>query len=183
MTKEELEKEAYDYADKYWGASPCVIRALKETYINSAEPREKRIAELEAQIEQNRIDFAILEHDREHDDYEFTEVYTKVEQLEKENAELKEKVSYLEDNLRVARKDREKLQLDVAKGLKEFVKDYPATALRYLANEKYVEQLTKANKLIGELISSLSVVGECGEEECELLNRAEQFLKDSEVVK
>ena len=51
MTKEELEKEAYDYADKYWGASPCVIRALKETYINSAEPREKRIEELEAQIE------------------------------------------------------------------------------------------------------------------------------------
>ena len=49
MTKEELEKEAYDYADKYWGASPCVIRALKETYINSAEPREKRITELEAQ--------------------------------------------------------------------------------------------------------------------------------------
>ena len=101
------------------------------------------------------------------------------DQLVKENAELKEKVSYLEDNLRVARKDRENLQLDVAKGLKEFVKDYPATSLRYLANEKYVEQLTKAKELIEELSSSLSVVGECGEEECELLNRAEQFLKDS----
>ena len=140
MTKEELEKEAYDYADKYWGASPCVIRALKETYVNSAEPREKRIVE-----------------------------------LEKEIAELKEKVSYLEDNLRVVRKDRESLQLDVAKGLKEFVKDYPATSLRYLANEKYVEQLTKTKELIEELSSSLSVVGECG-----LLNRAEQFLKESE---
>lgn len=48
--------------------------------------------------------------------------------------------------------------------------------------EKLKEQydnFTKANKLIDELISSLSVVGECGEEECELLNRAEQFLKDS----
>ena len=100
-------------------------------------------------------------------------------ELEKENAELKEKVSYLEDNLRVARKDRENLQLDVAKGLKEFVKDYPATSLRYLANEKYVEQLTKAKELIEELSSSLSVVGECDDEECELLNRAEQFLKDS----
>ena len=41
------------------------------------------------------------------------------------------------------------------------------------------EQLIKAKELIEELISSLSVVGECGEEECELLNRAEQFLKDS----
>ena len=103
----------------------------------------------------------------------------RIAELEKENAKLKEKVSYLEDNLRVARKDRENLQLDVAKGLKEFVKDYPATSLRYLANEKYVEQLTKAKELIEELSSSLSVVGECEEEECELLNRAEQFLKDS----
>ena len=103
----------------------------------------------------------------------------RIAELEKENAKLKEKVSYLEDNLRVARKKRENLQLDVAKGLKEFVKDYPATSLRYLANEKYVEQLTKAKELIEELSSSLSVVGECEEEECELLNRAEQFLKDS----
>lgn len=49
--------------------------------------------------------------------------------------------------------------------------------------QKFYDNLTKANKLIDELISSLSVVGECGEEECELLNQAEQFLKDSEVVK
>ena len=78
------------------------------------------------------------------------------DQLVKENAELKEKVSYLEDNLRVARKDREKLQLDVAKGLKEFVKDYPATALRYLANEKYVEQLTKAKEIIEKMLNAFA---------------------------
>ena len=42
------------------------------------------------------------------------------------------------------------------------------------------KQLTKAKELIKELSSSLSVVGECEEEECELLNRAEQFLKDGE---
>lgn len=41
------------------------------------------------------------------------------------------------------------------------------------------DKFTEANKLIDELSSSLSVVGECGEEERELLNRAEQFLKDS----
>ena len=34
-------------------------------------------------------DLAISEHDREHNAYELTEVYKKVEQLEKENAELK----------------------------------------------------------------------------------------------
>ena len=40
------------------------------------------------------------------------------------------------------------------------------------------EQLAKAKELIEELSSSLSVVGECGEEECELLNRAEQLIKE-----
>ena len=47
-------------------------------------------------------------------------------------------------------------------------------------NAKMKEQLAKAKELIEELSSSLSVVGECEEEECELLNRAEQFL-NSEV--
>ena len=42
------------------------------------------------------------------------------------------------------------------------------------------QQLTKAKELIEELSSSLSVVGECEEEECELLNRAEQFLRENE---
>lgn len=43
-----------------------------------------------------------------------------------------------------------------------------------------VTDFNKAKELIEELSSSLSVVGECEEEECELLNRAEQFLKESE---
>ena len=38
-------------------------------------------------------DLAISEHDREHNDYELTEVYKKVEQLEQENTELKETVT------------------------------------------------------------------------------------------
>lgn len=97
------------------------------------------------------------------------------QKYEQENAELKKKVSYLEDNLRVARKDRENLQLDVAKGLKEFVKDYPATALRYLANEKYVEKLTKAKEIIRDLLSCLySVEYDCVSD----LEEAEQFLKE-----
>lgn len=44
-------------------------------------------------------------------------------------------------------------------------------------NKIMADNFIKANKLIDELSSSLSVVGECDEEECELLNRAEQFLK------
>lgn len=100
-----------------------------------------------------------------------------IAELEKENAELKEKVSYLEDNLRVARKDRENLQLDVARGLKEFARDYPATALRYLANEKYVEYLDKAKNIIRDLLSCLYTV----EYDCVSdLEQAEQFLKELE---
>jgi phage shock protein A len=37
-------------------------------------------------------DLAISEHDREHNDYELTEAYKKIEQLEKENAELKKQL-------------------------------------------------------------------------------------------
>lgn len=93
MTKEELRKEATMTVE--WECTPIIDRPLfVHAYITGAEPREKRITELEAQIEQNRIDLAIAEHDREHDDYEFTEVYAKVEQLEKENAELKEKLNF-----------------------------------------------------------------------------------------
>ena len=56
MTKEELEKEADKYADDY--ATPdldcsfraCMFEASKEAYLASAEPREKRIAELEDKL-------------------------------------------------------------------------------------------------------------------------------------
>ena len=50
MTKEELEKEA----EKYWINQPPFTETrdrVVQTYIDSAEPREKRIAELEAQID------------------------------------------------------------------------------------------------------------------------------------
>ena len=109
----------------------------------------------------------------------------RIADLEKENTELKEKVSFLEDNLRVARKDREDLQLDVAKGLKEFVKDYPATALRYLANEKYVEQLTKAKELLERLLITscnsdvLNLLPNCSEV-LRVRVEAEQFLSEVE---
>lgn len=51
MTKEELEKEAKVYTDKLledWELYDP--EALQEAYIAGAEPREKRIAELEQQV-------------------------------------------------------------------------------------------------------------------------------------
>ena len=38
------------------------------------------------------------------------------------------------------------------------------------------EENAEAKNLIEELASSLSVVGECGEEECELINKAQKFI-------
>ena len=60
MTKEELKKEADEYAEgmaKYYASThedyiPSQFeKYLRNAYISSAEPREKRIAELESQIE------------------------------------------------------------------------------------------------------------------------------------
>ena len=94
----------------------------------------------------------------------------------KENAELKEKVSYLEDNLRVARKDRKNLQLKVGKGLKEFIKDCPYSALKFYANGYYAEQLTKAKAIIKDLLSVLPK--ENIEGVYETVEAAEQFLRE-----
>ena len=56
MTKEELEKEAEEYIDKLtkdWsdGEYSFSVEELRQAIFHFAEPREKRIAELEAQIE------------------------------------------------------------------------------------------------------------------------------------
>ena len=50
MTKEELEKEAEQYAIENWEhyeEGQTDYKALKQAYLDSAEPREKRIADLE----------------------------------------------------------------------------------------------------------------------------------------
>ena len=98
-----------------------------------------------------------------------------IAELEKENAELKEKVSYLEDNLRVARKDRENLQLKVGKGLKDFIKDCPYSALKLYANGYYVEQLTKATNLLTRFVmASVYFNGR----ETDLVEEAGQFISE-----
>lgn len=105
-----------------------------------------------------------------------------IKELKKENAELKEKVSYLEDNLRVARKDRKNLQLKVGKGLKEFIKDCPYSAFKLYANGFYAEQLTKAKELIKKLVNEFYYLCELYNfaTDYECLAEAEQFIKESE---
>ena len=48
MTKEELEKEAEEWLDERYLKDMGVRKPCKRAYLASAEPREKRIAELEA---------------------------------------------------------------------------------------------------------------------------------------
>ena len=45
------------------------------------------------------------------------------------------------------------------------------------ATYKLDKENAEAKNLIEELASSLSVVGECDEEECELINKAQKFIK------
>lgn len=71
--------------------------------------------------------------------------------LKKENEQLEAQISYLKDNLRVARKDRERLQDDVAKGIEYFIKEKPATSLRFLANKELKEVIEKQKQEIDYL--------------------------------
>ena len=71
--------------------------------------------------------------------------------LRLENEQLKQQVLYLEDNLRVARKDREDLRDAVANGLGEFIKDRPFTSLSLLANKELQEENEKLKQQIEKL--------------------------------
>ena len=55
MNKDELERGAEEYAEEHkevdWEGFDKNKEELKQAYLAGAEPREKRIAELEAQIE------------------------------------------------------------------------------------------------------------------------------------
>jgi hypothetical protein len=81
MSKEELKQEAEVYSyklyhSKAWNPGEDM---LVKAYLAGAEPREKRIAELERKLEQTENDLA---------DYQFN--YPTIKELQKENADLKE---------------------------------------------------------------------------------------------
>lgn len=164
MTKEELEKEAEEYAFAHWADTDekgdyfADDVLIKQAYLAGAEPREKRIAE-----------------------------------LEKENAELKEfyEIEYFQIADRTADekiKELEKHQVEVT------IDDYspydentwgdmheewfvPKEEVRDLLKENYA-LLTKAKEIIKDLLSLCE-----GETDSKLVfTRAEQFL-NSEVEK
>lgn len=79
-----------------------------------------------------------------------------ISNLEKENAELKKENSILRNDVRVAREDRERLQLKVGKGLQEFIHDCPYSALKFYASEKLVEENEQLNRDKTELVNSVT---------------------------
>jgi cell division protein FtsB len=74
-----------------------------------------------------------------------------VKAILKENEQLKQQISGLENDLRVAKKDREELKESIANGLKEFVKDNPYTSLQFLADKKIKEENDKLKQQIEEM--------------------------------
>jgi hypothetical protein len=81
MTREELVKEADKYALEWGDKTDGTYACCRDGYLAGAEPREKRIAELERKLEQTEKDLT---------DYQFN--YPKIKDLEKENAELEGKL-------------------------------------------------------------------------------------------
>lgn len=66
MTKEELEKEFTKYlkdsSDYYDPREPLTERKLLQMWLDCAEPREKRIAELEAQNEELKAENELIKN-------------------------------------------------------------------------------------------------------------------------
>ena len=99
MTKEELDKEA---GESWWNDNNCSGGLSKKIYIcgylAGAEPREKRIAELgellNSTLEENKEIYkkmADLDTALEDCTESLTDARIKIKELEKENAELKDK--------------------------------------------------------------------------------------------
>jgi predicted RNase H-like nuclease (RuvC/YqgF family) len=95
MTKEELEKEAEEWLNKWELCNKCenkvdcisnfsyCKKVVLQSYLASAEPREKRIEELEAENERLTVSYETLKlHDEE-----------EIGMLKSENAELKARLN------------------------------------------------------------------------------------------
>jgi hypothetical protein len=164
MTKEELVKEAEKSLDKRLGTYAYIRKQdcytnYVDGYIDSAEPREKRIAELEEKISvllsckncpENKGGFICQ---KEYENKCLTQKIQYIKELQKENAELKEKVNIL-DNC-----DR----------------------LGDVITEAYKDQLTKAKEIIREFVEWATWQGNS---KCpsfkSIQDKAEQFLSEVE---
>ena len=191
MTKEELVNEAEEYVKQNYCdmcvmADDCKCGCIDcftvQAYLASAEPREKRIAELEDKLANA--------------DYQLEGRDVKIKELEKENAELKETCNKWFEHL----KNREEELLNELnnqnvkynKQIAELEKENAelkekvnildnCDRLGDVITEAYKDQLTKAKELMKEFVHHYKAKTIYIENMQDLLEQAEQFLKDSEV--
>ena len=108
---------------------------LRNAYISSVEPREKRIAELEQKLEQTEKDLA---------DYQFN--YPTIKELEKENAELKNRNQELLESCEGATMMYKDLQK--AKGV---IKKYLSIGVGGKITQNYLDVTKEAEQFIKDL--------------------------------
>lgn len=199
MTKEELKQEAEEYAEgmaKYYASTheDCIPsqfeKYLRNAYISSAEPREKRIADLEkrcanyemniSKMEKGTCDICKeIEKDKRITELEMTvgtlrtfsnEQATCIEELEKACEETQELLDkQIESTYKLDKENAE---------LKEINSE--TLAQLNLDNGELITELTKAKTYLKYFIEILKKLGANKEP---LVIEAEQFLKDSEVEK
>ena len=163
MTKEQLKQEAEEYTEKKHcekcGTKHCekkcvLVKDDYETFLDVAEPREKRIAELEQKVID--INETWKDNIKGVDEERF--------RLEKENAELKEYNKYLK------RKRQGGIQ-----------KQYNKVAIIKQQNDQLTKATEIIKKLYDKTFRGIGFM-ELNDYNT-LKAEAEQFLKDSEVEK
>jgi len=199
MTKEELEKEAEEWVisnteiyDDKLGIEREEEPKAKEAYLAGAEPREKRIAELEKQLEELPDKWC-----RNKDDY-----CPHLAKLEQENALLKGRNEGFEQQIMgllikyeevYKRFPDLKSAMDKAKTILKENAELKERAnildncdrLGDMITQAYKDQLTKAKELLKEMIDTPvfnQMGGEVYENECytELVAEVENFLSEVE---
>jgi hypothetical protein len=168
MIEEELKQEAEKSLDKRLGTYAYIRKQdcytnYVDGYIDGAEPREKRIAELEATCNKwfehlkNREEELLNELNNQNAKYN-----KQIEELEKENAEL------IHENARLV------TVIDKSKGC-------GISPLNYLIIKNLNDQLTKAKDHIKKLLDCLKQDTNDPQTNyyvCQYMDKAEQFLSE-----
>ena len=163
MTKEELEQEAEEFVcskKSFWKQGRTCVESVRQAYIASGEPREKRIAELEKEN-------AELKEVHESDKRSLALIAKKGAGFEKAYNEAEELLDkQIEATYKLFEENKE---------LKEKLK--PENCLKLLAKEGYIkltsDQLTKAKTIIQDLLDNTDEYAR---------QRAEDFLKENKKL-
>lgn len=160
MTKEELEKEAEEFVcskKSFWKQGRTCVESVRQAYIASGEPREKRIAELE-------------KHN--------TKLQQACHKWFMRWRETKKDAIYFDSGLQKQIEATLKLHKEYEE-LKERIKSEHEIEAR--RNNSLISQLTKAKELLNEFMRISKASDEDFEHDySELIAEAEQFLKECE---